>query len=309
VVRLKIIDFHCDVLMKMFHDPTISFINSSKLDINYSKLRKTGSKLQYFAVYIPQNIHPSLRFQTALMMIHNYFEKIVSLPFIKHINNKYDYTSLKDMEIGTVLSLEGCDCLEDNLSNLYTLIKLGVSSVGLTWNYANSFADGALEERNAGLSKKGKELVRLLQQESILLDVSHLSEASFWDVLEMGGDLFASHSNCKAICNTPRNITDHQICSLIQKNSIIGVTFVPPLLSSQPQASITDVIRHIDHICSLGGVNNIGFGSDFDGIKQHVVHLDSYSKYPILIEQLLKAFTYEQVEGFLYKNYEKRFYF
>jgi len=301
---LKVIDLHCDVLMKMLLNPKISFLDSDELAVNYQKLHSTEAKLQFFAIYIPEDIHPQMRFQAALAMVHIFHEKILSFPHMKLIKSREDYLLLREGEIGAVLCLEGCDCLNGDLIKLYTLLQLGVSSVGLTWNYSNVFADGALEVRNAGLSEKGKQLVSYLNEKSIMIDVSHLSEASFWDVIELGGEIFASHSNCRAICDHPRNLFDDQIKSLLKRNGLIGLTFVPSFVTKTSEATIKDLISHVDHICSLGGVRKIGFGSDFDGTPGYIKEIVSYKDYPLLIEELLKHYTYEQVEGFLYKNYE-----
>lgn len=303
---LNIVDLHCDALMKMFQNRSISFIDSRQLDVNETLLRTANSKLQFFAVYIPEDIHPSLRFEAALSMVSLFYEKIIALPHFKLITNKRDYDHLEVGEIGAVLSLEGCDCIQGDWTKLQTLVKLGVSAVGLTWNYANEFADGALEPRNAGLSIKGRLLVQWIKERQLLLDVSHLSEAGFWDCLQIGGRIFASHSNCKKICNHPRNLSDAQISALLKRKALIGITFVPFFLTIKKEATTLDIIKHIDHIFSLGGTQNVAFGSDFDGIKQYVKGLQSYGDYPYLIEILLKHFSYEQVKGLVYQNFEKR---
>ncbi|MGM9926325.1 MAG: dipeptidase [Bacillus sp. (in: firmicutes)] len=300
---MHVVDLHCDALMKMFQNRAISFIDSPLLDVNATYLRAVKSKLQYFAIYIPEDIHPSFRFEAALVMVDLFYKNIISIPYMKLVKTPEHYLDLKQGEIGAVLSLEGCDCIQGDLMKLQTLVRLGVSAVGLTWNYANEFADGALEQRNAGLSRKGKYLVNWLKQENILVDLSHLNEAGFWDCCEVGGRLFASHSNCRSICDHPRNLTDQQIQALLKRNSLIGITFVPQFLSVGNEATISDVIKHIDHIFSLGGERNVALGSDFDGIVNHVEGLHSFADYPSFIEELLKHFSQEQVEGIVYKNY------
>lgn len=304
---MKVVDLHCDALMKMFQNHSISFSDSHLLAVNYKQLIQTGSKLQYFALYVPEQVHPMLRYEAVLHMIQLFYKKILALPKMKLVQSEADYKRLQDDEIGAVLALEGCNAIQDDFTRLITLKELGVCSVGLTWNYANVFADGALELRNAGLSLKGKQLVNWLKRHQVMLDVSHLSEAGFWDCMAIGGKLFASHSNCRAICDHPRNLWDDQIVELLKRQGLIGLTFVPQFVSAKEQATISDLLHHIDYIGSLGGIDQIGFGSDFDGTADYVKGLHSYSCYPILQDELLKHYTYVQVEGFLYKNYE-RFY-
>ncbi|WP_050614851.1 dipeptidase [Bacillus testis] len=302
---MKIIDMHCDVPMKLLLDETLSFTREADMDVTLPRLRKGGAKLQYFALYVPEHIPPTLRFQAVLAMVIKVQDQILAERDIKLIRSKKDYDMLEDGEIGAILSLEGCDCLQENLSNLRTLQSLGVTAVGLTWNYANVYGDGAKEPRNAGLSLQGKKLVTYIKEEEMLLDLSHLNEAGFWDCLELGGRVFASHSNCRALCETPRNLYDSQVQALIKRDSLIGITFVPQFLHLGRPAAIQDIIRHIDHICSLGGEKNVGFGSDFDGIDHHVTGLTSFDRYPLLIEELQLHFSEEQVEGFAFRNYER----
>jgi membrane dipeptidase len=301
----KIFDAHCDVLMKMFLDHTISFKDSSSLNVNYDRLKASGGKIQCFAIYIPEKIHPNLRFEVALSMIDIFYEKVLTLPNMKQIKSPEDIRNLGEDEIGAILTLEGCDCIGEDLLKLKTLLRLGVWFVGLTWNYANYVADGALEERGAGLSGFGKKVVDLLHYSKTWCDVSHLSEKGFWDVLERTPYVLASHSNCHTLCPHPRNLKDEQIQALIQNQSVIGVTFVPEFLKENANAQIKDILHHIDHICSLGGEKHIGFGSDFDGIEKFVKKLENFEGYSILVEELYKHYSSSQIDGFLYKNFIK----
>lgn len=304
---MKIFDAHCDVLYKMWVDPSINFYNSNKLHTNYLYIKKNALKsIQCFAIYIPPRIHESLRFQAALEMINIFYEKILTFPDIRLITTKNDAINLQDNEVGAILTLEGCEAIGSDLIRLKTLFRLGVRSVGLTWNDANAAADGILEERGAGLTSFGKKVVKLNNQCHVWTDVSHLSEKAFWDVIELSDYPIASHSNAKTITNHPRNLTDAQILSLIKKNGAIGITFVPEFLTESGEATIGDILKHIDHICSLGGYRHIGFGSDFDGIDTTPAELTNYSKYPLLINELLKRYPEHIVKGFLYNHFLNR---
>lgn len=301
---MKIFDAHSDVLYKMWMDPTIDFANSSKLHINYDRLKASGSKVQSFAIYIPEEVKPESRFEVALEMVEIFYNKVVApSPLLKVVRTKEDILALKEDEIGAFLTLEGCDAIDQSIVKLQTLIRLGVSSVGLTWNYANFVADGVGEPRGAGLSSFGIEVVKEHNKASIWTDVSHLSIKGFWDVMEVADYPIASHSNAMAICNHRRNLLDEQILALIKKNGMIGVTFVPQFLSNRETATIDDVIKHLDYICSLGGENQVGFGSDFDGITETTIGLENYSGYEGLVNKLLKYYSEIQVKKFLYQNF------
>jgi membrane dipeptidase len=303
-IQLKIFDAHSDVLYKMWLDSSISFEKSEELHISLDKLFSTKSKVQCFAIYIPEMVKQEHRFDVALEMIQLFYTKVLPCsPKLKLVRNRSDIEALVDDEIGAMLTLEGCDAIGSNIVKLQTLFRLGVASVGLTWNYANAVADGILEERGAGLSSFGKEVVHENNKHFILTDVSHISVRGFWDVIEHADYPIASHSNAFALCQNPRNLDDEQIKSLISVDGMIGVTFVPQFLSDKGTATISDVVKHIDHICGLGGEYNLGFGSDFDGITQTVKGLENYTGYEDLISTLLKYYSETQVKRFLFGNF------
>ena len=305
---LKIFDAHCDVLWRMWENRGISFKDSEVLHVTWDGLKKSTAKVQCFAVYIPEKVRQESAFDVALEMIDLFYEEILQrFPNMKLIRTKRDIAELKEGQIGAILTLEGCDAIGADIEKLRTLYRLGISSVGLTWNHANAVADGILEERGAGLSSFGKKVVKLNNDHFIWTDVSHLSVKGFWDVMELGDYVIASHSNCNKICNNPRNLSDEQVKALIQKDGVIGVTFVPQFLSSGTQANITDVLRHVEHFCSLGAVKHIGFGSDFDGIDQTVKSLGRIEDYTNLVNSLLKYYSETEVMGFLFDNFYTRF--
>jgi membrane dipeptidase len=307
---MKIFDAHCDALLKLWRNPSLSFSDETKLHVSYPALSSTGAKVQCFAVYVPEELVGDARFQAALDMVNLFYTKIIEpYPKVKAVTTRAEIDALKDDEIGAILTLEGCGPIANDPTRLKTLIKLGVRSIGLTWNYANELADGVLEERGAGLSNLGREAVGYFHDERVWTDVSHLSERGFWDVMERTDYVIASHSNVKALCNHPRNLTDEQIRALIQKQSVIGITFVPYFLSEHSPVKIPMVLKHIDYIAALGGEHNIGFGSDFDGISETVNGLDTYFGYDRLVNELLKHYSEEFVRGICFDNFYERIYF
>ncbi len=304
---MQVFDAHCDALLKLWRDSTLTFDDTEHLQVSYPGLKAAGGKVQCFAVYVPDDIFGDARFQAAIEMIDIFYEKILKpYPDLKVIQTKEDIDFLSEGDIGVMLTLEGCGPIANDLSRLRTLIQLGVRSVGLTWNFANDLADGVLEKRQAGLSNLGKEAVTFLNENKIWTDVSHLSEAGFWDVMELTDHVIASHSNVKRLCNHPRNLNDRQIKALIEKDAVMGITFVPYFLNKRSPVRITEILKHIDHVASLGGVYNIGFGSDFDGISETVIGLDSYFGYDRLRNELHKHFSEEYVKGFCFDNFYKR---
>ncbi|HEX7065365.1 MAG TPA: dipeptidase [Bacillales bacterium] len=301
---MQIFDAHCDVLLKMWENQDLSFQDGEGLHIDWERLQSGGGKVQCFAIFIPEEVPALAKFQAAVEMADIFHERILArFDNMKLVTSKQGIADLKENEIGAVLTLEGCDAIDTDLAKLRTLFRLGVTSVGLTWNNANACADGAQESRRAGLTDFGRLVVKEHNKHKVWTDVSHLSEAAFWDVMEVAEYPIASHSNAKALCDHPRNLSDEQIRALFKKNGAMGMVFAPHFLKEDANASLHDVLRHIEYICELGGEKHIGLGSDFDGIPSGPKGLEHYGKYPALIEELLKRYSEDTVKGFCYDNF------
>ncbi|HET7629131.1 MAG TPA: dipeptidase [Bacillales bacterium] len=304
---MKLFDAHCDVLLHMWRDEHLDFADNA-LHIDMRRLTIAGAKVQCFAIFVPETVPVSGKFETAVQMADIFHERILGrFPNMKHIRTKKDIEALGDDEIGAMLTLEGCDAVDVDLAKFRTLFRLGVVSVGLTWNHANACADGVKEPRQGGLTDFGKQVVELNNRFRIWTDVSHLSEAAFWDVIETADFPIASHSNAKSLCSHPRNLTDAQIKALIHKDGCIGIVFAPHFLRDDEHASIDDVLRHVEYVCELGGASHLGFGSDFDGIDRVPKQLEHYGKYPDLVEALLKRYPASVVDGFCFQNFANAF--
>lgn len=313
---MQIIDTHCDALLKLqlakrdtffTQKPKklLRFTDAEEIETNFNRLQLGSVKVQFFAVFVYPDVPSDEKWQHALEQIDLFYTEILGKnPAMKHIRQWEDIGLLKDGEIGAVLTLEGADAFGNNLVKLQHLYRLGVLSIGLTWNNANLCADGAGEPRGGGLTLLGKEVVRLNNENRVFTDVSHLSVKGFWDVMELADFPMASHSNARAVCDHPRNLDDEQAKAMFEKGGLIDVVFCPDFIKPAPQEIvITDLIRHIDHFCSLGGVKQIGIGSDFDGIARHIKELENASKFQNLINELQKHFSEEEVAGFAFRNF------
>ncbi|KKK37354.1 diguanylate cyclase [Mesobacillus campisalis] len=302
---MNIIDLHCDALLKLQEaEGKLRFADGPQLDANLQRLMQGGVAVQCFAIFIDPDIKQEHKFDAALGQIDLFYREVLGRnPDMKHLKHWEDFDTLEKGRVGAFLSLEGVDAIGNDLGKLRILYQLGVRSVGLTWNNANLAADGAGEPRGAGLTSFGKEIVQLNNEHKVLTDVSHLCEKAFWDCLEVAEYPIASHSNSRHLCNHVRNLHDQQASALFEKNGMLHVVFFPDFVVEGGKANVQDVVRHIDRFCALGGVNNLGFGSDFDGISSHVSGLENASLYPNLINELLKHFSEEQVRGFAYQNF------
>lgn len=165
---LQIFDAHCDMLFKLWENPKINVFKDDRLHVNISALKKGNKNIQCFAIFVPENIPFVQRLTVAQQQINIFYQKILhQYPEMKLIKTKADLTDLKDGETGAILTLEGCDAIGDQITNLELLYELGVRSVGLTWNYANLVADGVLEKRNAGLTNFGEKVIHFLNRQKM----------------------------------------------------------------------------------------------------------------------------------------------
>lgn len=301
--KMRVADFHCDVLSKLQSSPDIDFSKDARLDVTSDRLLAGGVELQVFAIYLSA-AQGKPGFGRILGQIEAFRDKVTGPGGLQWLRWKEEAATMAvTSSAWGMLSLEGVDGLEGNLFYARLLFELGVRFLGLTWNYANWAADGVLEQRNGGFSEQGKKLIDWCNDSGMLLDVSHLAPAGFWELAERSNRPFiASHSNAAAVCGHPRNLSDEQIGALVAMDGRMGLTFVPCFVTEGGLARAVDVLRHIEHVCSLGGSRHIMFGSDFDGIESWVEGLEHPGKYAEFAELLLRHYPEDEVKGWLYGN-------
>lgn len=301
--KFKVADFHCDALSKLQAEPDIDFNNDHRLDVTAERLAAGNVGLQVFAVYLSGTLGKP-RFERILGQLELFRKRIICGEGLRWLRWKEETVVTSAPESAwAMLSLEGVDGLEGNLFYAELLFELGVRFLGITWNYANWAADGVLESRNGGFTEKGRQLIEWCNTSGMLLDVSHLSPAGFWELAERSTRPFiASHSNAAAVCGHPRNLSDEQIKAVIAMDGRIGLTFVPWFVRNGGGAKAEDLLKHIEHVCSLGGSRQLMFGSDFDGIDAWIEGLEHPGKYTELADLLLKHYPEDEVKGWLHGN-------
>ncbi|NMA91153.1 MAG: membrane dipeptidase, partial [Amphibacillus sp.] len=228
-------------------------------------------------------------------------------PDIIPIQSKSDIENLEENQLGAILTLEGCHPIGNDINKLIRLIDEGVRIVGLTWNNSNAVADSITSHNNKGVSRFGEDVIQLLNEEMIWTDVSHLSVQGFYDVIEQADHVIASHSNAAHICPHPRNLTDHQIKSIIDRDGLIGVTFVPEFTKEADIVTIPDLIRHIDYFIEMGASDQLCFGSDFDGITNTIVGLENVLGFHRIKSYLTEHYSKSIVEKMTRQNFINKF--
>ncbi|MBK9166946.1 MAG: dipeptidase [Bryobacterales bacterium] len=230
-------------------------------------------------------------------------------------------------KIAALIGIEGGHAIEDNLGLLRNYYALGVRYMTLTHANSNLWADSSGDSRKPhnGLSAFGRDAVREMNRLGMMVDVSHVSDKTFRDALEVSrAPLLASHSSCRALSNIPRNMTDEMIVAMAKKGGVIQINFGCEFLSQKsadtsswtnpalrnvtpkPQtvrATLADAVAHIRHVVKIAGIGAVGIGSDYDGVGCVPLGLEDNSKYPNLTRALLEdGFTAEEIRKIYGEN-------
>ena len=169
----------------------------------------------------------------------------------------------RDQKIAILLGFEGAEPVESELGNLRNFYRLGLREIQLTWNYRNNVCDGIYEERNAGLTEFGRQMIHEMNRLGMLIDTSHIHGQGLTDALETSeAPIYMSHTCARALVDHPRNITDDQAKAIAEKGGVIGVCFLPQFVSKKGP-TVEDVLDHVDHFMSLVGSEHVGLGPDF----------------------------------------------
>ena len=177
----------------------------------------------------------------------------------------------KDHPVIGILTVEEGGVLNGKAERLGELYDRGVRLLTLTWNYENGLGSPNSRDREVmarGLTAFGKEVVERMNEYGMLIDVSHLSDGGFWDCMRCSRmPVVASHSNCRTLCDHPRNLTDEMLRALGEKGGVAGLNFYSAFLCRRGRARPEDIARHARHIIDKGGEDAAALGTDFDGFE------------------------------------------
>lgn len=341
---MKVIDMHCDTITELWgkqeNGIQVGLRHNDQM-IDIERLTKGGYLLQNFAIFVEQQSGVS-SFEKA--------QQIQSV-FAREMNQNADriamVTSMKGIEeneqagkLSALLAVEGGEACEGSIEKLHVLYEQGVRMMTLTWNYPNEIGYPNLPRNAAGfpyvpdtehgLTAFGIECVKEMERMGMIIDVSHLSDAGFYDVLRYTEKPFvASHSNARAICPWVRNLTDDMIRKLAERGGVTGLNFCGDFLRDPfggktsakerkaalqekdttgyqtmvgSEATFVDIVRHARHIINVGGIECIGLGSDFDGIPDYPGRPKAER-----MDDLAEAFhdaglTPDEIEHIFYRN-------
>lgn len=304
---MKLFDLHCDTLYRAFFENGGLFNND--FHISFDRINSIEPYIQCMAIWVPDEF----RNKNAIQLFENCRKKLndeLKDTNIKIIRSQDDIIEVESKKgKGVVLTVEGGAVLGGKLENVDYLAECGVKIMTLTWNGNCELGDGIGVEGAKGLTDFGKSVVAKMEQNGIVVDVSHSSVPMFYDVAELSTKPFcATHSNSKQICPHRRNLTDEQFSIIKDKGGIVGLNLSRGFLrEDEDKACMLDVLRHAEHFLSLGGEKTLAIGTDFDGtdIPIDMTGIESMNKlYELFLkhnynEKLLEDIFFNNARNFL----------
>lgn len=307
---MKIIDLHCDTFYRIMQsDPSVPLYKNS-FHVDIEKLKAANGMVQCFAMFIDtaeEKRAGRTPYQRCSDMIQCYQQELDRNR--DHLRPALTYQDILEHEqqgyISALLTIEEGAALEGSLENLAHFHSLGVRLMTLTWNYPNEigFPNAVPSLQQKGLTPFGHSVVEEMNRLGMIVDVSHLSDQGFKDVMEISKKpVVASHSNARALCPHPRNLTDEMIRLLANRGGVMGLNFFSKFLGESPISGIEDMVRHILHIIKVGGSEVIALGSDFDGIECSL-EIENISQIHKLMDALAHhGLSSTQIEKICYGN-------
>lgn len=269
-----LIDLHADTLSSI-QSPEKFLKRNGKMHLDLPRMIESNICCAVFSLFVyPDKLQPE-------KWSFRLFEKLETIERTVELSDGAMRIALSAKDIlenrnkgivSAMIEIEGLHSIDSDLANIEKIYKRGVRIFTLTWNNTNRYATSCMDDRasSVGLTAEGLEALSEIEKLGGIIDLSHSGEKTFWEIIEKAKNPpICSHSCCRALKESTRNLNDDQIVAMIERGGIIAINFYPGFLSTKSHSQITveDIILHIEHIANMGGINNIGLGSDFDGVR------------------------------------------
>lgn len=293
-----LLDTHCDTPGEILRGRNLA-VDNSDIHVDFPKLVRGGVDAAFFALYVPAALATEQAYEHAVRLYNAVKDTVEANPDKAAFAQSRDqaYANKSKGLFSVFLGLENGSPIGTSLAGLHEFYDKGVRYMTLCHSADNEICDScAGNGRWHGLSPFGREVIREMNDMGMLIDVSHISDESFYDVLEISSrPVVATHSCCRALADHPRNMTDDMIRALADAGGVIQINFYPVFLDSSfkesemflsPRPSYKRIADHIDHVVELVGIEHVGIGSDFDGIEVTPEGMEDISMMPKLFEEL-----------------------
>ena len=325
------IDSHIDTIQRVLIGNADLSERLNYGHVDFPRLHEGGMKAPWFALWVPTYYHGAeavrrtLDLRDAMQRVLDTHPEKIELA----LNASDIERIVKSGKIAAFLTIEGGHQIDDDLGVLRTYYRLGIRAMTLSHFRNNNWADSSTDKpAHNGLTDFGKEVVREMNRLGMVVDVSHVSDKTFYDAIATSTKpVILSHSSCRMLSDVPRNVTDDMLRAISKNGGVIGINFgegfISPKdaeklrstisnMSDAPEmtgktldeyaakeyrrdlepfkaaATIEDVVAHIDHAVKIAGIDHVGIGSDFDGITGPPQGLEDISKMPALTAALLR---------------------
>ncbi len=312
---MKVVDMHCDTIGELWKAEKAGkpiSLRSNSLHIDLEKMQKGDYLLQNFAmfVFLGREKDPLVNVLEMIDVYNRAMAENADLiaPVLRYADIEKNQAAGK---LSGMLTIEEGAVLKGNPYVVRSLYQLGVRMLTLTWNFENEIgypntivkAKDYDPTRRYGLKPEGIEIVREMNRVGMIVDVSHLGDDGFWDVVKYcDGPFVASHSNARAVCNHTRNMTDDMIRALADKGGVMGLNFCGDFLNPNGKSRVEDMVRHAKHIMNVGGSDILGLGTDYDGIDGDL-ELDHCDKMQLLAQEMdRQGFKTSEIEAIFHGN-------
>ncbi len=321
---MKVVDMHCDTISEIWYgclENTKITLKKNDLHIDLEKMKKGDYLLQNFAMFV--NLASKKDpLQSVIDLIDIFYQEMEQNKDVIGIVKTYAEIEKNHAEgkMSAMLTIEEGGVCKGDVSVLHMLYRLGARMMTLTWNHENELAypnyvPGDIEQADScrsntvnGLKEQGIVFLEEMERMGMIVDVSHLSDAGFYDVYQYTHKPFvASHSNARALCGHCRNLTDDMVRKLAERGGVTGLNYCAKFLDDaekgeEPKSRVKAMAEQASYLRNIGGIACIGLGSDFDGIGGDL-EMDNCSKLPLLEAELRKrGFHESEIEAVFYKN-------
>lgn len=330
-----VFDGHNDFLARVFEDPQVNFFTGEKAKhISLGAMQNGGLVGGLFAIFVPptkeeessgtregsSKLPAQVPLDRAREVVNRQFSILLRLVEASGGRMRLARSAAEieaaraEGAVAAVAHMEGAEGISESLEELDLYHAAGLRTLGPVWSRHNRFGHGVPIYREGrpdtapGLTEAGKRLVKRCNELRIMVDLSHLSEAGFWQVAELSeAPLVASHSNVWELCNSTRNLTDEQLTAIGESGGLVGLNFGTLFLRKDgkvdEETPLELLIEHLLRMVERLGIDHVGFGSDFDGT---VVPkgIGSAAGVPKLLEAMEKAgFSGDEIEKIAYGNW------
>ena len=300
---MDLFDGHCDTILKCYLEGGGLRRQTGHLDLE--RRRGKGRWAQFFATFGSPEDMPDRSLWEVFLEEYALFRSEIDanadlVTFCR--TGAEAEAAFAAGKTAAFLSAEGAELLDCDLEKLRMAHRMGVRIVNITWNHPNALSGTNAEEPDRGLSEQGRAFVKTMGELGMLVDVSHLSDPGFWDVMEITNrPVVATHSNSRAVCPHPRNLTDEQFTAIINTNGVAGLNMYAGFLGDDPD--FDTVVSHLEHFLALGGENNVSMGGDWDGITSMPRGMNGIQDMEKLYEHLLRRnYSETLLEKVFYSN-------